>query len=282
MFASIKKIFSKKEKASESELPKKSENFDSAVKIFEYFTSVTGMHFNKKEKITTDKIINYCRRNGLYSFEELYDDITTSKESMQKLIDYLTVNETFFYRELDQIELLCKIVRKNNSKISILCAPCATGEEVYSIIIALFEAGIESHRIEVTGIDINESAIERAKKGEYSARSLNRLNDTLIEKYFNKTADGYKIKADVKEMAKFQRINIFDENFKNLGKFDYIFSRNMFIYFNKEERKRAMEIFCTLLKDCDAYVFFGHADTIDETECLIKHHIDRTKVYLKA
>ena len=282
MIEYIKNIFSDDSEKVEDKPVKKSENFGSADKIFEYFTTFTGMHFRKKEKITRDKIINYCRRNNIYNFEELYTTITTSKESMQGLVDYLTVNETFFYREMDQINLLCDLAKKQTSKISILCAPCATGEEVYSIVIALIESGVSSNRIEITGIDINSSAIADAKEGIYSERALSKLDESIITQYFTKTDDNkYKIGNTIKNLTNFLQINIFDETFKNFGKFDYIFSRNMFIYFDKDDRKKAVNIFSKLLKDDDAYMFFGHADTVDETEYLTKRYIGKTKIYYK-
>jgi len=283
MIKYIKSIFSDDSEKVEATSVKKSENFGSADKIFEYFTTFTGMQFRKKEKITRDKIINYCRRNNIYDFEELHHAITTSKESMQGLVDYLTVNETFFYREMDQINLLCELAKKHTSKISILCAPCATGEEVYSIVIALLESGVTSSKIEITGIDINSSAITGAKEGVYSGRSLSKLGESIITQYFTKIDDNkYKISNTIKCLTNFLQINIFDKTFKNFGKFDYIFSRNMFIYFDADDRKKAVNIFSKLLKDDNAYMFFGHADTVDETEYLTKRYVGKTKIYYKT
>lgn len=282
MFESIKRFFSADMHEPELAKEKKIENFDSPEKIFEYFKAVTGMNFNKKEEITKSKIINYCKRNEIYSFDELYQKITTSKDAMQKLIDYLTVNETFFYREIDQVELLCEIAKRSHENFSILCAPCATGEEVYTIIISLLESGVSPHKINIVGIDINATAIEMAKEGSYSSRSLNKLSESLIERYFTKKDDKFEIKNELKRMATFMQMNVFDEKLKNIGKFDYIFSRNMFIYFNEEERRKATNAFCSLLKEHNGYMFFGHADKVEKTECLIEHHIGRTKLYIRA
>ena len=118
------------------------DNFDDPGAIFERFTNITGMNFSSKEEITKQKIKNFCMRYEIHGFGELNKKLEEDDSLLQSLIDYLTVNETYFFRELEQIEILKEQLKAESKPIRILCAPCATGEEVYSIIIQFLERDI--------------------------------------------------------------------------------------------------------------------------------------------
>ncbi len=267
-------------KTPETPSPATDDSFNDPSEIFELFTKITGMHFYKKEQITAEKLKNFCLRHQIVGFNELKKNLLSDPQTMQALIDYLTVNETYFFRELEQLEILQQRVAQTAAPVRILCAPCATGEEVYSIIIRLFEAGIPPERFSITGIDINASAIGRACEGVYSERSVNRVDEALRKKYFLKEPEGFRIIPALREQAQFRKENIFEEGFRTLGKFDVIFSRNLFIYFDETEKKRAVEIFCSLLKP-EGQMFFGHADIFDDPVCLQSEFVGRTRVYTK-
>jgi len=260
--------------------PEGERDFSSAEAIFEMFTRITGMHFHKKEAITKEKIKNFCLRNQICSFRQLEEKLEHDGELLQRLIDHLTVNETYFFREQEQLDILQRFVRESGKKVKILCAPCSSGEEVYSIIIGLLEAGIPEDRFEIIGIDINAGAIERAKRGIYSERSVNRADAMIKETYFRPENGAYVVNPDVKSLARFEKANIFDKNFNALGRFDYIFSRNLFIYFNETDKARAVRIFCDMLND-GGTIFFGHADIFDEPACLSASIIGKSRVYTK-
>lgn len=257
------------------------DNFDDPGAIFERFTNITGMNFSSKEEITKQKIKNFCMRYEIHGFGELNKKLEEDDSLLQSLIDYLTVNETYFFRELEQIEILKEQLKAESKPIRILCAPCATGEEVYSIIIQFLEAGIPREYIHVIGIDINASAIQRARTGLFSQRSVSRIEPALMTRYFTEEENGYRVTDEIRRMADFRRENIFDESFRQLGTFDVIFSRNLFIYFNDREKKRAVEIFCSLLK-AGGQMFFGHADNFDDPVCLESDFVGRTRVYRKV
>lgn len=255
--------------------------FDDPSEIFALFTRITGMHFDKKEQITAEKIRNFCLRREIGGFAELHEQVRRDESLMQELIDYLTVNETFFFRETEQIDILVRETGRTKRPMRILCAPCASGEEVYSIIIRLLEAGIPSTRFHITGIDINASAIENSREGLYSERSVNRIGPGLRSKYFTKEGGKYRIIPPLRTLPEFRKANIFDDTFSSLGSFDMIFSRNLFIYFDERGKRRAVEIFCSLLKP-GGRIFFGHADNFADPLCLKQSFLDRTRVYIKV
>jgi chemotaxis protein methyltransferase CheR len=236
------------------------EDFVDVMPIAQYFKNETGVTFDKQISILKSKVTTFCRLRDINSFINLLDLVKHDKNVKQQLIDYLTTNETFFYREFKQIEELVRLVIHSDKKVDILCAPSATGEEPYSIVIALLEAGVNPENIHITGIDINSDALDKANKAIYKERNVRNLSPDIINKYFIKSAENYILKDRVKTHVTFKLTNLFDSSFKDIGKFDFIFSRNMLIYFDKETKLKAKEILESMRKKGNQEIFFGHAD----------------------
>lgn len=253
-------IFKKKKKITLKMEEQRVENFSDATTLLAYFKNKTGIDFSKKEKIITTKLNNFCKNRGFYDFESFLNNVKVDNFLMQELIDYLTVNETYFYREYRQIEELVQKVKKSNDKVRILCIPSSTGEEPYSIAIALLEANIMREKFEIIGIDINSEVITIAKSGIYKNRSLYKLPSNVREIYFNQKGDSYHLVDGVKKLISFHVINLFDDSFLSLGKFDYIFCRNMMIYFDEPTKIKAKSRLERIKKTSHCKIFFGHAD----------------------
>ena len=206
---------------------------------------------NKEE---LERLASFVKKEFGISFDE------------HKLKRFVTINETYFWREHEQFsvlanEILPKIAQ-TKQKIRILVAPTSSGEELYSIMFSILEEGsvIEKCDIEMVGIDIDSSVIRKAKIGLYTRRSVEKLPKEILQKYFKKVGDFYKLDDFFIKNAKFMQANIFDENLmQKLGRFDIVFSRNMLIYFDKKEKQKAFEIFFNLLYP-GGYLFLGHAD----------------------
>ena len=254
-------FFKKKELLVESE-PKVPtyEDYRDVTPIAEYFKHETGVTFDKQISILTNKVKTFCINHQINSFLELLKIVKQEPKLKQELIDHLTTNETFFYRELAQINELVSLAKKTSRHVEILCAPCATGEEPYSIAIALLEAGVLSSQFSILGIDINSEALKKAREAKYRQRSVRNLSPEVISKYFTLTDERYFLNSTVTSLVRFELINLFDDSFKTIGKFDFIMSRNMLIYFDKETKLKAKEILQNLRKDDAHDVFFGHAD----------------------
>lgn len=253
-------FFKKKEQVIENAQQSVAQDFRDVLPVAHFFKNETGVIFDKQLSILQNKVTTFCKQRDIDSFTELLKKVEQDKELKQELIDYLTTNETFFYREFKQIEELVKLVKETDTEVAILCAPSATGEEPYGIAIALLEAGVAPHKFHITGIDINFDATSKAKKAQYKERNVRNLSAEVIERYFTKSDSLYALKESVKSQVTFKVINLFDPSFKNIGKFDFIFSRNMLIYFDKETKLRAKEILEGLRKDPNQEIFFGHAD----------------------
>ncbi|MFT5661084.1 MAG: chemotaxis protein methyltransferase CheR [Sulfurimonas sp.] len=237
------------------------EDYSNVEIIANYFHNETGITFDTQISILNSKVSGFCKKRAIASYTQLLSDVQSLPSLRQELIDHLTTNETYFYRELKQIHQLVKLVKESpSSHIDILCAPSATGEEPYSIAIALLEAGVSPSKFHILGIDINADAIQKAKTALYTQRNVRNLSDAIISKYFIKDASTYRLKDTIKSLISFKITNIFDSSFKDIGSFDFVFSRNMLIYFDKETKLKAKAILEKLRKDNDHDVFFGHAD----------------------
>ncbi len=256
MFSFLKK----KKSLIKEEVVAQQEDFHNVNPIADYFHNETGITFDTQMSILKSKVTSFCKQRYIYSFSSLLQDIKTDAHLKQELIDYLTTNETYFYREFKQIQELVNLVKESQGSVKILCAPSATGEEVYSIAIALLEAGVSSSSFHILGIDINSDAISKAQNAVYGERNVRNLTPQIISKYFDINDQKYTLKQRVKSLVSFQVTNIFDSSFKNIGKFDFIFSRNMLIYFDKETKLKAKSILESLRKSNQHDVFFGHAD----------------------
>lgn len=256
-------FFKKKPKEKDVEAamaPSIAEDFSDIEPIAEYFKNETGVTFDKQRSILKNKVMTFCKLRGIHSFSELLSSVKKESLLKQELTDYLTTNETFFYREIGQINELVKLVQEKHSHVDILCAPSATGEEPYSIAIALLEAGVSPDRFSIVGIDINSDAVQKANEAIYKERNVRNLSTEIRSRYFTQNEDKYALNQSVKSLINFKLLNLFDDSFKTLGKFDFVFSRNMLIYFDKETKLRAKEILESMRKSSEHPVFFGHAD----------------------
>ncbi len=250
--------------------------------IFKLFYDKTGISFKEKRDITASKIENFYKDRHFNSIDDFFYELKKDDKLFQEFINRLTVSESYFFRELKQIEIFSEFVKEKhlNRSFKILSLPCANGEEPYTIAMYLIEAGINPTNINIIGVDINSSVIESAKDGFYSMRKFFKTPPEIMDKYFIKSENGYFINDSIKRLIDFKIFNIFSQDIFSLGTFDYIFSRNMLIYFDASSKLLAEEVFYKLLKP-DGYLFLGHADNISNSFNLKKHIVNGTLYYQK-
>ncbi len=250
--------------AKEIEKVQIAKDYENIPDISKYIKEVTGIDFEDQAVVFKSKVTSFCRTHKIESFKSCLSTLDTLPELKQELINYLTTNESFFYREVHQINSLVKTIKETSKSVKVLCAPSAKGEEPYSITIALLEAGVSASRFQITGIDISSDAIATAQKAIYNEKAIRNLNDSIRQKYFSRDGNEYKLNQEIKNKVTFICVNIFDDDFKRLGKFDYIFSRNMLIYFDTPTRIKAQNIFKEQLVNSSTSIYYGHADLTHE------------------
>ena len=234
----------------------------------------TGISLDiKRYNILKPKIEKLMMAFGYSDFRSFFHDYRFDKNKalQQELLNTVTINETYFYREKYQFESLVKDVlykideqRPPHETLRILCSPCSTGEEPYSIALNLLdEDGIINKRdIELVGIDIDSNVIKKAQRGLFSQRSVQYVPKHLLDTYFTKKGNEYEIADFLKDAVDFRVVNVMDKYaMRKLGKFDVIFSRNMLIYFDDESRKQVAMTFYDMLKP-QGVVFLGHAESM--------------------
>jgi len=240
-------------------------------RLAEYLHKSTGIHLEEQKLLRFKrKIEAIFTQHNIKEFNTFYHQLRflKSEELLQDLTNAVTVNETYFWREYEQFDILVKeilpkyIKQHQLPKIRILVSPCSSGEELYSIMLRILEEGdlLEKLNIEMIGIDIDSAMIRSAQKGLYSKRSVEKLPKKYLDKYFKKIGISFQIDRSIIRSAHFMQVNIFDDDLeKRLGLFDVIFSRNMLIYFNSIDKQRCYETFYSLMQD-DATLFLGHTD----------------------
>jgi len=269
------------------------ENF---TKIGEFIYRKSGIslevdkHYDKLAKYIDKRSAELSLDNfRKYFFKLRFED----KEGLefQELMNAITVNETYFFREKDQFEVLVNRIlpelheRMPASKpLRILSSPCSTGEEPYSMILHIVEEGkvVEERDIEVVGIDIDSTVIRKAEIAKYSDRAIHAIPKNILNKWFNKRALGYELGEDLQGSVDFQVANIFDKaQMRKLGKFDVIFSRNMLIYFDDASRKEVAMTFYDMLNP-GGYVLLGHAEYMSRIVSVFNaKKVDNTLIYQK-
>ena len=240
------------------------------------------MQFENSKRYFVDKrLIERIEATGSGSFRSYFVMLRfeTTGEELQKLVNLMTVNETYFFREEYQFKclvnsILPEIVRKktDDSPIRIWSVPSSSGEEAYSIAIYLLEhwEGIDRWDVEIISSDIDTEIISQAKKGHYSSRSVQNLPDKFLQKYFTYKNDGYQICRDLQQAVEFTRVNIMEplevRSYRNM---DVIFCRNLLIYFDDVSRRYAAEMFFDAMK-AGGFVCLGHSESMSRISSLFR------------
>ena len=233
-----------------------------------------GFNFNgMRIALLEGSIRKRMSETGSESCTKYFSRIVDSKDEFCQLVNLLTVNETYFFREPAHLDLLVtRIVpellafnKRPGGKIKIVSAGCSTGEEPYSIIIKLMEkygSGAQN-LVSVTGFDIDSHALAAARAGVYTGHAFRDFPDNLREKYFEKTGEsGYKVRDVVRNGVAFVELNLLSDAYPDeLRDADIIFYRNVSIYFERDIQKIIFGNLAKLLND-NGYLLVGSAETL--------------------
>lgn len=252
--------------------------------LFEFIQTIkkiSGVDLTPKQDVIKHRLSYFAQAHRIATFRDLSHKILSDTLFRQEALNLVTVNETYFYRELLQLEVAVDFAKTLQGDIRILSAPCSSGDEVYSIGMLIAEAGMDVQRVKIYGVDINSDAIKQSQEGIYSQRSLHRLDDGLKKRFFDPVGKDFKIRTKLLPKCEYKLVNIFDEAFLDLGVFDIIFSRNMMIYFDEAYRLKTIERFYKVLKD-DGRMYVGHADLIPTSPLFEKNMLGRVVYYQKT
>ncbi len=232
--------------------------------------------FLKDTKITllSNRLRKRLHALKLDTFSQYYDYIyalTDRTQEIEALIDVVSTNETYFFRNERQFEALTKHCfediagkKKDGKALRIWSAGCSTGEEPYTLAICVLENArfFPNWKIEIIATDIAPSVLEFARRGVYTGRRIEKVPPEILEKYF--TPDGenreqYRINDEARKLVTFQYLNLFKNPYPE--KLDVVFCRNVMIYFDKEHQKKLVAGFYRVLMQ-GGYLFIGHSETL--------------------
>lgn len=188
---------------------------------------------------------------------------------VDKVIDAMTTNETFFFRDNPPYEALKTGIikdlmekRQSTKTLNIWSAACSSGQEPYSISILLREnfPTLNDWTIRILGTDVSDEVLEKADNGIYTSFEVSRgLSDSLVKRYFEPVDTRWKVRKSLRERVEFKKLNLM-ESFDSIPKMDIIFLRNVLIYFKHEVKSDIVTRIIERLMP-DGYLFLGQSET---------------------
>jgi len=267
--------------------------------IFNFFTTLveklSGISYGKgKEYLIESRLNELAISLGYKDIKELYNVCRRRADLklLNEIVDALTTNETYFFRDRHPFEALKSHIfpelfkkREKEKRIDIWSAACSTGQEPYSIAMLLlehFSTYLRSYNVFIYATDISKKSIERAKQGLYHQIEINRgLPANYLVKYFKQEGSYWRIDEKVRRMVKFEVLNLLEADLKVRQKFDIIMCRYVLIYFNLDTKKKVFTKVWNRLKP-GGYLFLGATEvppvTLPDME---KKTIGRTICYYK-
>jgi len=242
----------------------------------DFIHAYCGIYFDDGSKFLLERRLSRrLEQHRLKNFEEYYHLLKYDRKreaEMVVLIDNLTTNETYFFRESPQLrafseEILPELRRSlaDRKVLRIWSAGCSTGEEPYTIAILLLESGDwwRDWQVEILGSDINQRVLHTARKGVYKKSAHRATSPEMLTKYFvQDEKSDYRIIDRVKELVSFSSVNLLDPHKTSLiSNMDVIFCRNVIIYFDREAKKKAIESFYQKLRE-GGYLLLGHSESL--------------------
>jgi len=244
-------------------------------RVRQFVTEHTGIVLSDAKKdMVYGRLSKRIRKGGFGSFDAFCDALEAGDVDEQDfMINAITTNLTAFFRENHHFEFLANTVipeliekKSHNKRIRIWSAGCSTGEEPYSIAMILkeFLPDFEQWDVKILATDLDANVVAQGQSGIYRADRIEGLPDERIKRWFKRgrgdKADMVKVRPELQQMISFKRLNLLHQWPMN-GQFDFMFCRNVVIYFDKETQRVLFERYADILAP-EAHLFIGHSETL--------------------
>lgn len=210
---------------------------------YEYFKkeimAMTTIDLNSyKEKQMKRRIDTLILKHGIKGYDQYVKELKTNTEYFDEFVNYITINVSEFYRNPDQWRLLDKdvipqLMDKFGKRLKIWSAACSTGDEPYSLVMALSKH-MPLDQIKILATDLDKTVINKAKVGLYNSKSIASVPDDLKKKYFTQVGPSYKIADEIKARVEFKEHNLLKDKYPT--DYNLIVCRNVLIYFTEEAK----------------------------------------------
>jgi chemotaxis protein methyltransferase CheR len=243
-----------------------------------------------KQYLAESRLLPLARKAGVSNVGELMLKLhgSSAEPLVAEVIDAMTTNETFFFRDKIPFEHVRDTVlpalmaaRGAQRHIRIWCAACSTGQEPYSLAMGFKEMGaaLVGWRFDIVATDIAAAVIARAASGMYSQFEVQRgLPITLLLKYFQQVGEDWQVVPEIRAMVKFRQLNLL-RDFSALGTFDVVFCRNVLIYFDHATKIDVLHRIARSMQP-DGFLVLGAAETVVGLTERFKPHADKRGLYL--
>jgi len=261
----------------------------------DFINGYCGLWFDDDSAFFVERRLrNRLRERQLGSFLDYYYLLLYGperEEELTKLLDVLTTNETYFFREMNQLrtlteEIVPELIQRQGSRrrLRIWSAGCSTGEEAYTLAILLLEhPALAGRQVEIFASDISQRVLHAARRGIYTAASFRTTEQAYKDRYFEPVdATTSRVAERVRRLVSFGQLNLLaPEQWTILGQFDVILCRNVMIYFNGETKKKVVENFHRKLDD-GGFLLLGHSESLmNVSTAFTLRHFPHEMVYQK-
>ena len=221
-----------------------------------------------KRVLLVGRLSKRLKELAFATFTQYYKHVTSGgdKAELQTMVDLLTTNETYFFREPKHFDLLDEVARRQRGSgpFRVWSAASSSGEEAYTMAMVLAEA-LGNSAWEIVGTDISTQVLAKARLGHYPLDRIDGIPPHLLKKYCLKGINEHEgtllIVKELRERVQFLHSNLMAPR-KGLGQFDVIFLRNVMIYFDQETKRKVIANLLPYLKN-DGYFVVGHSESLN-------------------
>lgn len=237
------------------------------------------------ERAVSDRIA----ASGLHQWRDYLEHARSTEDELQALLDAVVLPENWFFRDrvafesLGRLAVQCWLTASHGDYLRLLSVGCGSGEEPYSMVMELLDAGFPAERIRIDAIDISSQALARARQAVYGKESFRGNDLRFSERYFITGPEGFKLDAKVRQAVNFFRGNVLADTFlSGRGDYDFVFCRNLLFYFDAATRARvAGALHEALGKNGVAFVSSSEAELLTKPS-FVPVEIPGAYAFLKA
>jgi len=227
---------------------------------------------DSKQSMLLARLVKRVRALKMEDLSSYYDYVTkgTNKAELGTLLDLVSTNKTFFFREMHHFEFLKQRIIPEatpSKRLKVWSSACSSGEEPYSVAMTLIDSipNIKEWDIKIYASDLSTKVLRKAEEGVYIKTSIQGIPDNLIKSCILKgtgaNENRIKMKDQIRSMISFMHLNLMDPKYSVEGSLDLIFCRNVMIYFDKATQQSLIAKFFTYLKK-GGFLFIGHSESL--------------------
>lgn len=202
---------------------------------------------------------------GLNDAQAYWRFLQNTPGELEALIEAVVVSETWFFRDREAFAALTRVAgawlqTHAHGQLRVLCLPCSTGEEPYSMVMALLDSGIAPARFRIDAIDVSARCLAVAERAIYGRNSFRGGDQGFRDRYFSAMPEGMRLNNDVRIQVRFRQGNLFADSTPDAEDYDVIFCRNLLIYFDRATQDRAVGLLTRRLA-ADGMMFVGPSES---------------------